>query len=216
MTTRSSGLFITLEGPDGAGKSSQAALLAERIRALGREVVLTREPGGTELGEKVRRLLLETSGTGHDGLSDALLFNAARRRHTIEVIRPALERRAVAICDRYSDSTLAYQGYGDGVSLDLLRVITGAATDGLVPTRTVLVDLPVAEGLARRRSGASTELTRFEVAGEHDQAFHERVRAGFFELAAMDAVRWRVVDGSRDRDTVAAAIWAAVADLFGA
>lgn len=207
-------MFITLEGPDGAGKSSQAALLAERVRATGREVVLTREPGGTELGEKVRQLVLETSGSSHDGLSDALLFNAARRRHTIEVIRPALDRRAVVICDRYGDSTLAYQGYGAGVSLDLLRVMVGAATDGLVPTRTVLVDVSVAQGLTRRQGGAPAELTRYEDSGEHDVAFHERVRAGFFELAALAPARWRVVDGSADRDAVAAAIWAAVADLF--
>src|SRR3990170_6717331 len=194
MVMGSNGLFITLEGPDGAGKSSQAGLLAERIRGLARDVVLTREPGGTQMGERVRRVLMDVGGGGHDGLSDALLFNAARRRHTIEVIRPALARGSTVVCDRYTDSTLAYQGYGDGVRLDLLRVITGAATDGLVPARTVLVDLPVAEGLARRQSGASSELTRFELATEHDEHFHERVRAGFFELAATEPARWRGVD----------------------
>lgn len=215
MATRSAGLFITLEGPDGAGKSSQSALLAERVRVLGREVVLTREPGGTELGEKVRQLLLETSGRSHDGLSDALLFNAARRRLTVEVIRPALDSGNVVICDRFADSTLAYQGYGAGLSLDLLRVLAGSATDGLSPNRTVLVDLPVSVGLARRSSGARAEMTRFELATEHDQDFHERVRAGFIELAATDPARWRVVNGSAGRRAVATAIWAAVADLFG-
>ena len=118
------------------------------------------------------------------------------------------------MCDRYTDSTLAYQGYGDGVSLDLLKVITGAATDGLVPTRTVLVDLSVELGLARKHGGAPDDLTRFELQGEHDQAFHERVRAGYFELAGSDPSRWRVIDGAADRDVVAAAIWAAVSDLF--
>ncbi len=214
MRNEGAGLFITLEGPDGAGKSSQAELLAERVRPLGREVVLTREPGGTELGEKVRRILLETSNRGHDGLTDALLFNAARRRHTIEVIRPALDRGAVVVCDRYADSTLAYQGYGSGVSLDLLGMITGAATDGLTPRRTVLVDLDSAAGIARRLGGQAAELTRFEVAVEHDRAFHERVRRGYLELAAEDPARWRLVDGSTGRDEVARQIWMAVSDLL--
>ena len=210
----SNGLFITLEGPDGAGKSSQAGSLAERIRDVGREVVLTREPGGTQMGERVRQVLMDVKGGGHDGLSDALLFNAARRRHTIEVIRPALARGSTVVCDRYTDSTLAYQGHGDGVRLDLLKVITGAATDGLVPARTVLVDLPVEVGLARKLGGAADDLTRFELQGEHDQAFHERVRAGYFELAGNEPSRWRVVNGAAERDAVAAAIWAAVSDLF--
>ena len=210
----SNGLFITLEGPDGAGKSSQAGLLAERIRGVGRDVVLTREPGGTQMGERVRQVLMDVKGGGHDGLSDALLFNAARRRHTIEVIRPALARGSTVVCDRYTDSTLAYQGHGDGVRLDLLKVITGAATDGLVPARTVLVDLPVEVGLARKLGGAADDLTRFELQGEHDQAFHERVRAGYFELAGNEPSRWRVVNGAAERDAVAAAIWAAVSDLF--
>jgi len=210
----SNGLFITLEGPDGAGKSSQAGLLAERIRGVGRDVVLTREPGGTQMGERVRQVLMDVRGGGHDGLSDALLFNAARRRHTIEVIRPALARGSTVVCDRYTDSTLAYQGHGDGVRLDLLKVITGAATDGLVPARTVLVDLPVEVGLARKLGGAADDLTRFELQGEHDQAFHERVRAGYFELAGNEPSRWRVVNGAAERDAVAAAIWAAVSDLF--
>jgi dTMP kinase len=214
MTIGSNGLFITLEGPDGAGKSSQAGLLAERIRALGREVVLTREPGGTQMGERVRQVLMDVRGGGHDGMSDALLFNAARRRHTIEVIRPALTRGSIVVCDRYTDSTLAYQGYGDGIRLDLLRVITGAATDGLVPTRTVLVDLPVELGLARKHGGVAGDLTRFELQGEHGQAFHERVRAGYFELAGNEPGRWRVVNGAAERDAVAAEIWAAVSDLF--
>lgn len=214
MTIGSNGLFITLEGPDGAGKSSQAGQLAERIRALGRDVTLTREPGGTQMGERVRQVLMDVKGGGHDGLSDALLFNAARRRHTIEVIRPALARGSVVVCDRYTDSTLAYQGYGDGVRLDLLKVITGSATDGLVPARTVLVDLPVELGLARKHGGAADDLTRFELQGEHDQAFHERVRAGYFELAGNEPNRWRVVDGAAEREVVADAIWAAVSDLF--
>ena len=112
---RATGTFITLEGPDGAGKSTQARLLAERIRATGREVVETREPGGTALGERLRDVLMHAPDGSHDALSDALLFNAARARQVSEVIRPALDRGAVVVCDRFSDSTLAYQGFGGGV-----------------------------------------------------------------------------------------------------
>lgn len=207
------GVFITLEGPDGAGKSIQAALLADRIRALGREVVLTREPGGTPLGEQIRRVLLEATVGSHDALSDALLFNAARSRLVNEVVRPALGRLAVVVSDRYGDSTLAYQGYGGGVPLDALRALAEVATGGLKPDRTVLIDLPAAAGLARRLSGEAADLTRFELDSAHDAAFHERVRTGYLGMAATEPVRWRVVDGSSAPETVAEAVWAAVADL---
>lgn len=210
------GLFVTLEGPDGAGKSSQAAVLASRLRDRGREVVVTREPGGTQLGELVRGVLLQTSAGAHDGLSDALLFNAARRRLTEEVIRPAVARGAMVVCDRYADSTLAYQGYGAGVSLDVLRTLADVATGGLTPDRTVLIDLPVTAGLTRRQGGATADLTRFELAAEHDVEFHERVRRGYLELAAAEPERWRVVDGGPDRESVADGIWKAVEDLVGA
>jgi len=133
------GVFITLEGPDGAGKSTQARLLADRIRATGRDVVLTREPGGTALGERVRDVLMHAPAGSHDGLSDALLFNAARARQVSEVIRVALDRGAVVVCDRFSDSTLAYQGYGGGVPLDELRALKEIAIGAIVPDRTVLV-----------------------------------------------------------------------------
>src|SRR5688572_20404496 len=123
------GIFVTLEGPDGAGKSTQQALLEERVRALGRDVVATRVPGGTVLGERVRSILLERAAD-HDALLDALLFNAARRALVREVIRPALDRGAVVVCDRFTDSTLAYQGFGAGAPLDVLSRIAEIATDG--------------------------------------------------------------------------------------
>lgn len=208
------GVFITLEGPDGAGKSSQAALLAAHIRSVGREVVLTREPGGTPLGEQIRRVLLEATVGSHDALSDALLFNAARSRLVSEVVRPALGRLAVVVSDRYGDSTLAYQGYGGGVPLNALRGLAEVATGGLKPDRTVLIDLPAAAGLVRRLSGEAADLTRFELDSAHDAAFHERVRNGYLEMAATESVRWRVIDGSAAPETVAEAVWAAVADLF--
>jgi dTMP kinase len=132
-----------------------------------------------------------------------------------DIIRPALARGAIVVSDRYGDSTTAYQGYGGGVDLDAAREITRIATGGLVPVRTVLIDLPVRAGLARRYAGDSSGLTRFETDHEaHDAAYHERVRQGFLELAAAEPWRWRVVDGTRDREQVAQQVWAAVADLF--
>jgi dTMP kinase len=207
------GIFITLEGPDGAGKSTQQALLEERVRALGREVVATREPGGTVLGERVRGILLERAAD-YDALIDALLFNAARRALVRDVIRPALDRGAVVVCDRFADSTLAYQGFGAGAPLDVLSRIAEIATDGMRPSRTVLLDIAVEDGLNRRRGGPVDEMTRFETDSAFDTAFHERVRGGFRMLAEADADRWRVVDASQSADEVATAVWEAVEDLF--
>jgi dTMP kinase len=208
------GTFITLEGPDGAGKSSQIEPLADRIRALGREVVLTREPGGTPMGERIRELLLH--GDARDPLTDALLFNAARRQLVADVIGPALARGAVVVCDRYTDSTLAYQGYGAGVSLESLRALADIATGSLRPDRTILLDLSPEAGLRRRAQGEKSEITRFESAEAHDIAFHRRVREGYLELAAADPWRWRVVDADRMTDEVAHMVWAALGDLQGA
>ena len=203
------GIFITLEGPDGAGKSSQLGRLAARV---GGDLVVTREPGGTPIGEGIRELLLR--GESRDPLSDALLFNAARRELVADVIRPALERGAVVICDRFADSTLAYQGYGAGVPIDRLRALADIATDRLTPDRTILFDLTPESGLRRRAEGAQSEVTRFESADEHDLDFHRRVREGYLELAAAEPGRWRVVDADRPPDEVAASAWEALRDLF--
>jgi dTMP kinase len=208
------GLFITIEGPDGAGKSSQATLLADHIREMGRTVVLTREPGGTRVGEGVRGVLLDREGEGHTAVSDALLYNAARHHSVIEVIRPALARGDVVISDRYADSTLAYQGYGGGAPLDELHAIQRLTTGGLMPTRTVLIDVSVADGLSRRHSGPAEGLNRFETSSLHGTDFHQRVRDGYLQMATDDPERWRVVDGAADREEVAARVWAAVSDLF--
>jgi len=214
-SNRAPGIFITLEGPDGAGKSTQARLLAERIRATGREVVETREPGGTALGERLRDVLMHAPDGSHDALSDALLFNAARARQVSEVIRPALTRGAVVVCDRFSDSTLAYQGYGGGVPQSELRDLKVIAIGDITPDRTVLVDLPISSGLERRQAGSTADLTRFETdAAEHGETFHERVRSGYLALAKAEPDRWRVVDGSTRPESVALAVWSAVADLF--
>lgn len=207
------GIFITLEGPDGAGKSSQQSLLADRVRGFGRVVFASREPGGTQLGEGIRTLLLQSSKS-HDPTVDALLFNAARRALVDEIIRPGLARGAVVICDRFADSTLAYQGYGGGVPLTTLRSLADVATQGLRPTRTVLLDVTAEAGMARRRGGPQDELTRFEISADHDQSFHERVREGYLALAAAEPERWRVVDASATPEEVAEQVWAVVGDLF--
>ena len=207
------GIFVTIEGPDGAGKSSQQRLLVERLRALELDVVATREPGGTELGEGIRSVLLQSTAA-HDAVVDALLFNAARRALVDDVIRPALSRGAVVVCDRFADSTLAYQGYGGGASLATLKSLAEVATQGLQPTRTVLLDLAVETGLARRRGGPPEQLTRFETSADHNQAFHARVRNGYLAMAAVEPERWRVVDASGLADQVAERVWDALSDLF--
>lgn len=206
-------IFITLEGPDGAGKSSQARLLTEALRRGGLDVLSTREPGGTALGESIRGVLLHQPGMDHDPLSDALLFNAARRQLVVEVISPALAGGSVVVCDRFADSTLAYQGFGAGVPLATLREIAAHATRGLRPTRTILLDLPPDAGLARRAEGSSADITRFEAGDGHDLDFHRRVRDGYLALAREEADRWRVVDAGRPTDEVARDVLAAVRDL---
>jgi dTMP kinase len=204
------GRFITIEGPDGGGKTTQAERLRAHLEAAGRRVHLTREPGGTWLGERLREVLLARTGDGGAGtaadpLTDALLFNAARRQLVREVIRPALGAGTTVICARFADSTLAYQGYGAGVDLDQLRELAAIATDGLVPDLTILLDLPVEAGLARKAPG---DVTRFEA--DFDLAFHRRVRDGFLALAAAEPARFVVVDATEPVEAVAAVIAAAV------
>lgn len=207
------GTFITIDGPDGGGKTTQARQLAAHLTDRGVPVRVTREPGGTWLGERIRATLLERTGSTAptDPLADALLFNAARRQLVGEVIRPALEAGTTVICARFADSTLAYQGYGAGVDRDLLQELAEAATDGLEPDLTVILDLPVEVGLARKAPG---DVTRFEA--EYDLAFHARVRAGFLAIAATDTRRYVVVDAARDISSVSSAIADAVDRVTGA
>jgi len=209
----SRGLFITLEGGEGAGKTLQLDALTRELERAGHHVVCTREPGGTPLGERLRDLLLDLSAGEHhlalDPLSETFLFAAARAELVAQVIAPALERGAAVICDRFGDSTLAYQGYGRGVPLDVIERANAAATRGLVPDLTVLLDLPPADGLARTRGAGAAD--RFE---REDIAFHERVRAGYLELAAREPGRWLVVDASRSVTEVTQAIWARLERLL--
>jgi dTMP kinase len=207
------GAFITIDGPDGGGKTTQAKRLRQHLAARGVRVLLTREPGGTWLGEQLREVVLaRTSGAAAatDPLTDALLFNAARRQIVGEVIRPALEAGTTVICARFADSTLAYQGHGAGVPLDRLRVLADIATDGITPDLTILLDLPVEAGLARKAPG---DVTRFEA--EFDLDFHARARAGFLAIAREEPERVAVIDATADRDTVAAAIASVVDARLG-
>ena len=207
------GWFITFEGPEGAGKTTQAERLRAALAAGGRPVKLVREPGGTRAGERIRRLLLlETDGDGAalGTRADALLFNAARAQLVEEVIEPALAAGTTVISTRFADSTIAYQGFGAGLDLDELRSLERFATGGLRPDLTILLDVPVELGLGRKAG----EETRFEAAFDH--AFHERVRQGFLALAADEPERFAVVDGRLPADAVSAAIDAAVERLVDA
>lgn len=204
------GTFITLEGPEGSGKTAVADRLRVLAAAAGVDAVMVREPGGTSAGEGIRRILMDRGEVAihHSQRTDALLFMAARAQLVDEVIDPALRRGAVVVCDRYLDSTLAYQGAGGGLDLDDIRAVGRFATLGIRPNRTLLLDLPVEIGLARK---SEAETTRFE---EHfDRAFHERVRAGYLALAAAEPARWVVIDGTAPADDVFAAVVAALADL---
>jgi dTMP kinase len=202
------GRFITLEGPEGAGKTSQARAIGAVLEKAGIPVTITREPGGTPLGERIRDLLL-ASGESPAAIlpvADALLFNAARAQLVAEVIRPSLARGAVVVCARFADSTVAYQGYGGGLPIDDLRAIERMATGGLSPDLTLLLDLPIETGLARKKAN---ELTRFEAG--FDAAFHRRVRDGFLELARQEPARFIVIDASPPAEEVFEAIRAALA-----
>lgn len=201
------GAFITVDGPDGGGKTTQAERLAAYLRDRGVLVHLTREPGGTWLGERIRDLLLERTGSAAptDPLADAMLFDAARRQLVQEVIRPSLDAGETVICARFTDSTLAYQGYGAGLDIDVLRRLNDLTTGGLRPDLTIILDVPVEAGLARKAPG---DVTRFEA--EFDLAFHHRVRQGFLTLAAAEPDRIAVIDATGDIDAVGDEIGALV------
>jgi dTMP kinase len=203
--------FVTLEGVEGAGKSTQVARLQAWLVAGGETVVRTAEPDGTPLGLEVRRLLRTESAL--DPLTEALLFVAARAEHVRRVIRPALERGALVVCDRYTDSTVAYQGYGRGGPLDQIVQLNRTATGGLTPGLTLVLDLDAGEGLrrARAREGAA-EADPFEGLGLE---FHERVRKGYWAIQAREPGRVRLVDAGRAEAVVAAEVRALVAAWLG-
>jgi dTMP kinase len=206
------GRFITLEGGEGAGKSTQIARLVDWLRSRGREVMATREPGGSPGAETIRSLLVEGPAERWDGTTEALLHYAARRDHLRSTVWPALRRGAWVISDRFADSTRAYQGYGHGLDLAALARLHDVAVGGFRPDLTLILDLPIDTGLARAAARRGTE-TRYE---SLPRDFHERVHEGFLKIAQAEPGRCAVIDASGDIETVAAAIARVVAERLGA
>jgi dTMP kinase len=191
-------LFITFEGPEGSGKSTQARLLGEHLQQDGVSVILTREPGGTRVGEKVRSILLDLANTDICPVTEALLYLASRAQLVHEVIRPSLDSCDVVVCDRFADSTFAYQGYGNGLDLLTLRSVNEFAAGGLHPDLTFYLDLPVKVGLERKK-GPDVEWTRLDA---KEVVFHERVRSGYLQMAAAEPARWVLIDATLPVDEI--------------
>ncbi len=195
-------MFITFEGSEGSGKSSQQAQLAEYLRGRGIPLLVTREPGGTEIGEQVRAILSDLKNTAMHPRAEILLFQASRAQLVEQMIRPHLEKGGVVLCDRYADSTIAYQGYGyQLVDLAVLRKIVSFATGGLQPDLTLLLDLDVDEGLRRRANGG--EWNRLDA---YELAFYQRVRQGYHEMARAEPDRWVIIDAGKPPEQVQAVI----------
>jgi dTMP kinase len=205
------GLFITFEGPEGSGKTTQIRLLADWLREQAHAVLTTREPGGTRIGEAIRDVLLSPTHTEMCAEAEILLFSAARAQLVRQTLQPHLARGGVVLCDRFADSTLAYQGYGRLLDLDTLRQITRFATGGLIPALTICLDLPVVEGLRRKQGGDQVEWNRME---RERLDFQESVRRGYLALAAAEPQRWFVLDALRDIGVIQAEIRRRVAVLL--
>lgn len=193
-------MFITLEGPDGSGKSTQVQPLAEFLRGEGYTVFTTREPGGTTISDQVREVLMRLDNRSMYPRTETLLFCAARAQLVEEVIRPRLQRGEIILCDRYADSTLAYQGYGHGNDLLVLKQLLDFATCGLWPDLTILFDLDAIAGLNRRKVGGG-EWNRLD---DYQIAFHQRVREGYLDMAHKDPQRWAVINADQEIDKVQA------------
>ncbi|MFQ5877064.1 MAG: dTMP kinase [Acidobacteriota bacterium] len=208
------GLFITFEGIEGSGKTTQIQLLSNHLEERGVDHVLTREPGGTPIGDRVRRLVLDPAHDDMTATCELLLYGAARAQHVEQVIRPALRQGRVVLCDRFMDATLAYQGYGRGIAIDLIRRLHGLVVPAQPPHRTVLFDIEARAGLERARARDRTGArggTRFE---REEVEFHERVRAGYLELSRQEPDRIVVVDARGGLREVHARLLQALQDLL--
>lgn len=201
-------LFITFEGGEGCGKSTQTRILYRRLNQLAIPVLLTHEPGVTNLGKKITQVLKWSKNIAISPLSELLLFNASRAQLVAEILKPELDKGTVVICDRYTDSTVAYQSYGRGLDLAMVEAINRISTQGLIPDLTILLDMPVEKGLARKKD---KKPDRFEI--EHLD-FHRRVRQGYLKLAKAAPERWLIIDGMMDKGAIAAVIWQKVIDLL--
>jgi dTMP kinase len=191
-------MFITFEGPEGSGKTSQIVRLAAFLEEQGQRVVQTREPGGTAIGDQIRAVLHDVGNGEITAVTELLLYAASRAQLVEELIRPALAAGKIVLCDRYADSTLAYQGYGRQLNLEELRTLTQIATGGLKPDLTILLDIDVERGLARRQHGGD-EMNRLDL---ESVAFHQRVRQGYHILMTRDPARWVVVDADQTPEAV--------------
>lgn len=186
-------MFVTFEGPEGSGKSSQIALLAPYLQEQGFTIVTTREPGGTPIGDEIRACVHNVANTAMTPIAEMLLYSASRAQHVGELIRPSLASGHIVLCDRFADSTIAYQGYGRGLNLDQLHQVTQIATEGLQPDITFLLDVDVEQGLARR-TGGGLEMNRLDL---ETVQFHQRVREGYHAMAKTDPARWIIVNAER-------------------
>lgn len=203
-------IFITLEGCEGSGKSSQAKILAARLKHEGYEVILTREPGGTQLGEEVSNILKWSKPGAINPISELLLFNASRAELVNQVIKPALGDGKIVICDRYTDSSLVYQGLGRGLPKEMIRQANEIAVQGLVPDLTILLDIPVEKGRERKRHDAAD---RFE---QESLEFHCRIRDAYLKLAEAEPERWRIVNGDASKEEISEVIWSHIKDNLNA
>lgn len=201
-------LFITFEGGEGTGKSVQTRALYRRLSKLAIPVVLTQEPGGTNFGRKIARQLKWAEIKDISPLAELMLFNASRAQLVTEVIKPGLEKGKVVICDRYADSTTAYQGYSRGLDLAMVAAVNNAATHGVKPDLTVLLDVPVEAGLIRKKTARRDRFEREAL------AFHHRVHEGYLKLAAKEPERWLVVDATQNKKITEQVIWQRVSELL--
>jgi dTMP kinase len=199
-------LFITFEGPDGSGKTTQIKLVAEHLQALGRDVLVTREPGGTSIGDQIRVVLHDVKNAEMACETEFLLYSASRAQLVRQVIKPHLGRGGVVLCDRFADSSMAYQGYGRELDLAAVRLITQFATEGLVPNLTVYLDLPVEVGIERKQVAHAAQAGEWNRLDQQSVDFHRRVRRGYLHMAQADPDRWLVVDAAQSIDDTQAVI----------
>ncbi len=209
------GTFITFEGIEGSGKSTQIVLLANYLKANHRQVTLTREPGGTAIGDQVRKILLDPSNSMLVPAAELLLYGAARAQHLDELIRPELGSGAIVLCDRFSDATLAYQGYGRGLDHEMIVALDRIVTGGMRPDLTILLDIEATAGVSRARGRNSSRGLENEARFENEElAFHERVRQGYLALAAQEPGRFRLIDAAPGPEVIQNRVRAVVEELL--